>query len=232
MALITTTGFKDLLEIGNQSRPDIFDLSCKTPSLLYERVVEVDERVVMERFCSESFAGNYSKEVGITKEAVLIEQVPNLDQVRKQLEEVRDAGITSLAIAFLHSYTYGDHERLVGKVAKDMGCFSQISMSHEVMPMIKLVPRGHTSCAAAYLTPKITAYLASFQKGFDSNLTKIPLQFMKSDGGLAPVDDFGGHQAVLSGPAAGVVGYAKTSFDPDRHTPIIGFDVSHLASVA
>jgi 5-oxoprolinase (ATP-hydrolysing) len=228
MALITTKGFKDLLEIGNQARPDIFDLSCKTPTLLYEKVVEVDERVLLEQFCPEEFVENLIQELGITKERVLIEKVPDLDQVRKQLEEVRDEGITSLAVAFLHSYTYGEHERLVGKVAKDMGCFSQISMSHDIMPMIKLVPRGHTSCAAAYLTPKITTYLASFQKGFDSNLSKIPLQFMKSDGGLAPVNDFGGHQAILSGPAAGVVGYAKTSFDSNRRTPVIGFDVSQL----
>eukprot|EP00980_Cylindrotheca_fusiformis_P021998 scaffold8869_cov136-Cylindrotheca_fusiformis.AAC.4 len=225
MALVTTKGFKDLLEIGNQSRPDIFDLSCRTPTLLYEKVVEVDERVMLAAFCPANVVGKFEKVVGLTKEAVLVEKTPNLVEVRKQLEEVRDAGITSLAIAFLHSYTYAGHEVLVGKVAKDMGCFSQISMSHEVMPMIKLVGRGHTSCAAAYLTPKITAYLAGFQKGFDSNLSRIPLQFMKSDGGLAPVNDFGGHQAVLSGPAGGVVGYAKTSFDPDTRTPVIGFDM-------
>jgi 5-oxoprolinase (ATP-hydrolysing) len=227
MALITTKGFKDLLEIGNQARPDIFDLSCKTPSLLYERVVEVDERVLLESFCSEQMSSKHTSETGITKEKILIEKKPDLDLVRKHLEEIRDVGITSLAIAFLHAYTFGDHEKLVGKLAQAMGCFSQISMSHEVMPMIKLVPRGHTSCAAAYLTPKITTYLSSFQKGFDTNLSKIPLQFMKSDGGLAPVNDFGGHQAILSGPAGGVVGYAKTSYDSGTCTPVIGFDVSH-----
>lgn len=80
---------------------------------------------------------------------------------------------------------------------------------------------GHTACAAAYLTPKITTYLDSFRKGFDSNLSKVPLTFMKSDGGLAPVGDFGGHQAILSGPAGGVVGYAKTT----PSIPVIGFDM-------
>jgi 5-oxoprolinase (ATP-hydrolysing) len=96
-------------------------------------------------------------------------------------------------------------------------------LSHQVMPMIKLVPRGHTSCAAAYLTPKITSYLQGFIQGFDAQLeTNVPLQFMKSDGGLAPVNDFGGHQAILSGPAGGVVGYAKTTYDG---TPVIGFDM-------
>ena len=225
MALLTTRGFGDLLEIGNQARPDIFDLSCSTPSLLYERVVEVDERVMLQHFCSSDYASQFHSQMGITKENLLIEKVPDLDIVRQELEKLRDAGITALAIAFLHAYTYAEHERMVGDLASSMNCFEQISMSHEVAPMIKLVPRGHTSCAAAYLTPKITTYLASFQKGFDSNLSKVPLQFMKSDGGLAPVNDFGGHQAILSGPAGGVVGYAKTTFDSNSQTPLIGFDM-------
>ena len=148
-----------------------------------------------------------------------------MDVVKKELEALRDAGITALAIAFLHAYTFDVHEKMVGDLARSMNCFEQISMSHSVMPMIKLVPRGHTSCAAAYLTPKITTYLASFQSGFDENLSKVPLQFMKSDGGLAPVNDFGGHQAILSGPAGGVVGYAKTTFDKTNGTPVIGFDM-------
>jgi len=101
--------------------------------------------------------------------------------------------------------------------------------------MVKLVPRGHTACAAAYLTPKITEYLAGFTKGFDDGLmTNVRLDFMKSDGGLTPVNDFGGHQAILSGPAGGVVGYAKTSYRPvldeegnalNKPMPIIGFDM-------
>jgi len=98
-------------------------------------------------------------------------------------------------------------------------------MSHKVMSMVKLVPRGHTTSAAAYLTPKITTYLSNFQRGFDEGLSSVPLQFMKSDGGLAPVNDFGGHQAILSGPAGGVVGYAKTTYDASTKTPVIGFDM-------
>ncbi len=225
MALITTKGFGDLLEIGNQARPDIFDLSCKTPSLLYERVVEVDERVLLEEHCIPEMSEKFPSKVGLTQERVLIERTPDLEIVRTELEKLRDDGIAALAIAFMHGYTYGDHERLVGELARSMDCFEQISMSHEVMPMIKLVPRGHTTCAAAYLTPKITTYLANFQRGFDTDLAKVPLQFMKSDGGLAPVDAFGGHQAILSGPAGGVVGYAKTAFDPITKTPVIGFDM-------
>ena len=206
MALVTTKGFGDLLEIGNQARPDIFDLSCKTPSLLYEEVVEVKERVILEEFCcsellERSPMKDMTRKVGVTKEHILVEEVPDLIAVKTELERLRDAGITSLAIAFMHAYTFHDHEVMVGNLARDMGCFEHISMSHQVTPMIKLVPRGHTTCAAAYLTPKITTYLSNFMRGFDERLSDVPLQFMKSDGGLAPVNDFGGHQAILSGPA-------------------------------
>jgi len=230
MALLTTKGFGDLLEIGNQARPDIFDLSCKTPSLLYEDVVEVKERVLLQTFCSaelleQSPMKEMPRKTGVTKESVLVEQVPDLEAVRTELERLRDSGITSLAIALMHAYTFPDHEIMIGNVAREMGCFEQISMSHKVMSMVKLVPRGHTTSAAAYLTPKITTYLANFQRGFDEGLSEVPLQFMKSDGGLAPVNDFGGHQAILSGPAGGVVGYAKTTFDPALKTPVIGFDM-------
>ena len=230
MALVTTSGFGDLLEIGNQARPDIFDLSCKTPSLLYEEVVEVEERVLLQEFCSaelleKSPMKEMPRKVGITKEGVLVERVPDLESVKTQLSGLRDKGITSLAIALMHAYTFPDHEIMIGKLASDMGCFEQISMSHEVMSMVKLVPRGHTTSAAAYLTPKITTYLSNFQRGFDEGLVNVPLQFMKSDGGLAPVNDFGGHQAILSGPAGGVVGYAKTTYDPATKIPVIGFDM-------
>lgn len=230
MALVTTKGFGDLLEIGNQARPDIFDLSCKTPSLLYEQVVEVNERVLLEEFCSQDLLESprmkdMPRKVGITKEKVLVERVPNLEGIRAELERLQSMGITSLAIALMHAYTFPDHEIMIGDLAHEMGCFEQISMSHKVMSMVKLVPRGHTTSAAAYLTPKITTYLNNFQKGFDKNLSSVPLQFMKSDGGLAPVNDFGGHQAILSGPAGGVVGYAKTTFDPVKKTPVIGFDM-------
>jgi 5-oxoprolinase (ATP-hydrolysing) len=92
---------------------------------------------------------------------------------------------------------------MIGKLAQDMGCFSEISMSSKVMPMVKLVNRGHTACAAAYLTPKITTYLDSFRKGFDENLDKVMLNFMKSDGGLSPVNDFSGEKAILSGKSNG-----------------------------
>jgi 5-oxoprolinase (ATP-hydrolysing) len=179
MALLITKGFQDLLEIGDQSRPDIFDLTCKKPSLLYEQVVEVNERTMLKQYSPPDFADNYPQATGITGEDVLILQPPNLADVKIELEALRDKGITSLAIAFLHSYTYPNHEQAVGELANSMGCFEQISMSSAVMAMVKLVPRGHTSCAAAYLTPKITTYLQGFIKGFDDDLLKnVPLTFM------------------------------------------------------
>jgi 5-oxoprolinase (ATP-hydrolysing) len=162
-------------------------------------------------------------------------RIPDAEVVRTSLRKLADRGIKSLAVVFLHSYVYPEHEKMVGEIAKSMNCFSEISLSHEVMSMVKLVPRGHTTCAAAYLTPKIADYLAGFTKGFDVGLmSNVRLHFMKSDGGLTPVNDFGGHQAILSGPAGGVVGYAKTSYRVslddngnlmNKPLPIIGFDM-------
>jgi 5-oxoprolinase (ATP-hydrolysing) len=228
MALLITKGFGDVLEIGNQARPDIFDLTCAKPSLLYEKVVEIDERVVLSQFCPPATSDSwneYPKHVGLTGEEVQVLKEPDLDSIRKELQGLRDQGVTSLAVCLMHAYTYAAHEQALGKLAASMGCFSQISLSHEVMPMVKLVSRGHTCSAAAYLTPKITTYLASFKEGFDADLDKVPLTFMKSDGGLAPDGGFGGHQAILSGPAGGVVGYAKTSFNAKDQVPCIGFDM-------
>lgn len=228
MALLITKGFGDILEIGNQSRPDIFDLTCSKPSLLYEKVIEIDERVVLSQFCPTSenpHWKDYPKHTGLTGEVVQVVKEPDLDVIREEMEKLKKEGITALAICLMHGYTYTKHEQDIGKLAESMGCFDQISLSCEVMPMVKLVSRGHTCSAAAYLTPKITNYLASFKKGFDAGLEKVPLTYMKSDGGLAPVGGFGGHQAILSGPAGGVVGYAKTSFNTKDHQPVIGFDM-------
>jgi 5-oxoprolinase (ATP-hydrolysing) len=222
MALLITKGFTDLLEIGNQSRPNIFDLECKKPSLLYETVVPIDERIVLKAFTPESYAERYEEHIGITNEVVQIIQKPDLVQIKKSLEELHDQGITAIAVCLMHAYVYSEHERLIGELAESMQCFEHISLSHSTMPMVKLVSRGHTTSAAAYLTPKISTYLTSFISGFDENLVRnVPLTFMKSDGGLAPFTGFGGHQAILSGPAGGVVGYAKTAYQTG--VPVIGY---------
>lgn len=234
-----------------------FDLTCKAPEVLYKEVVEVDERVMLAEFFDENKnaseiqemenaistsggddwpkAGHGKRIKSLTGEIVIPLRIPDADKIREDLQELADKGIKSLAIVFLHAYIYPEHERIVGDVAKSMGCFTEISLSHEVMSMVKLVPRGHTACAAAYLTPKISEYLAGFTKGFDDELlTNVRLDFMKSDGGLTPVSDFGGHQAILSGPAGGVVGYAKTSYRTSvksggnvasKPQAVIGFDM-------
>jgi len=243
MALVITKGFRDLLEIGNQARPDIFDLTCAKPSLLYTAVVEVEERVVLNQYYpskdgTDGTDGTEDEQqqqqqqqqqqhtivTGLSGEQVRILQPPDLTVVRRDLQRLKDEqGITALAICLMHSYTYAAHEQAIGEIANELG-FAQISLSSQVMPMVKLVSRSHTACAAAYLTPKITDYLEGFLAGFDSALRDgtVPLTFIQSDGGLAPWNAFGGHHAILSGPAGGVVGYAKTT---PSDQPVIGFDM-------
>ena len=224
VALITTKGFADLQLIGNQSRPKIFDLEIRRPELLYEHVVEVDERVTLLKEGEEhgSVDSNDRILTGMSHERLIVTKKLDLGEVKQRLSEILLLGIKSIAVVFLHSYTFSDHEREVREVAEGMG-FVQISLSSEVMPMVRMVPRGCTTCVDAYLTPVIKRYLHSFSRGFDSNLMeKVQVTFMQSDGGLTPMNNFFGNRAILSGPAGGVVGYAKTSYNG---TPVIGFDM-------
>lgn len=119
-----------------------------------------------------------------------------------------------------------DHENLIGKLAESVG-FTHISLSNEIMPMIKIVPRGTSTTADSYLTPCIQKYIKGFVDGFDEGLKNgsTSLQFMQSDGGLVPVDNFSGFRAILSGPAGGVVGYALTTYSEVERQPVIGFDM-------
>lgn len=247
IAMVVTKGFKDCLEIGNQSRPDIFDLAIRKPEVLYKKVVEIDERVTLEDYAEDperhatearsiEEAGERAELVkGLSGEAVRILQRPEEEQIRKQLQEVFDSGLRSIAVCLMHGYTYPKHEALVGKIARDIG-FEHVSLSHELMPMIKLVPRATSACADAYLTPAIRKYIDGFQAGFEGGLGAESVkkeqgakgarcEFMQSDGGLVDVDGFSGLRAILSGPAGGVVGYALTSYDPDTKIPVIGFDM-------
>ncbi|KAL8671038.1 MAG: hypothetical protein Q9168_004451 [Polycauliona sp. 1 TL-2023] len=247
IAMVVTKGFKDCLEIGNQSRPKIFDLAINKPEVLYERVVEIDERVTLEDYAEDpehrvtdtrpidQTPGDTDLVRGLSSEAVRILKRPEEGAVKKQLQEIYDDGFQSIAVCLVHGYTFPDHEALVGRVAKQIG-FKHISLSHELMPMIKLVPRATSACADAYLTPAIKKYIAGFQAGFEGGLgtesvkheagTKgARCEFMQSDGGLVDVDRFSGLRAILSGPAGGVVGYALTSYDPETKTPVIGFDM-------
>lgn len=221
-ALLVTKGFRDILKIGNQDRPHLFDLEIKKPELLYEEVIEVDERLRL--------LGNEEKLLdatvvqGITGERLAILQKPDLKSLKKQLAALKEKDINSLAVVFMHAYAWPEHELMVGRLAREMG-FGQISLSSQVMPMVKMVPRGDTAMVDAYLTPHIRSYLESFRQGFKKNLKSCNLQFMRSDGGLTPADDFTGSRAILSGPAGGVVGYAMTTGAYRHGQPVIGFDM-------
>lgn len=250
IAMVVTKGFGDCLVIGNQSRPKIFDLAIRKPEVLYERVVEVEERVTLEDYAEDPArqvtkvevragteeTGKSDIVMGLSGEAVRILRRPDREGIRKQLQDVFDSGIRSIAVCLMHGYTFPDHEKMVGGVAREIG-FQHISLSHELMPMIKLVSRATSVCADAYLTPAIKKYIEGFQKGFEGGLgTKgvketgrghrgARCEFMQSDGGLVDVDKFTGLKAILSGPAGGVVGYAITSYDENTKIPVIGFDM-------
>ena len=247
IAMVVTKGFKDCLEIGNQSRPKIFDLAIRKPDVLYEKVIEIDERVTLEDYAEDperhtTEINDLTKKEGLVRglssEAVRIVKRPSKDTVRSQLRSLYDDDFRSIAVCLVHGYTFPDHEAMVGQVAHEMG-FKHVSLSHQLMPMIKLVPRATSACADAYLTPAIKKYIAGFQAGFEGGLGTESVkregdaegakgarcEFMQSDGGLVDVDLFSGLRAILSGPAGGVVGYALTSYDPETKIPVIGFDM-------
>ncbi len=217
-ALAITQGFGDLLRIGKQNRPRIFDLEIKKPGLLYEAVVEVDERVRLADTVPPEKNQRIAK--GLSGETVAIVKEPNLDAIQPRLQELLRSGVTGLAVAFMHAYTYPEHEIAVGELAKKMG-FQRVTLSHQAMPRIKWVDRGHTACVDAYLTPLLMQYLEGFESGLQG--TSPPLFFMQSGGGLVRAQSFTGSRAILSGPAAGVVGMARTAHDAG--SPVIGFDM-------
>lgn len=251
MALVVTAGFKDCLVIGNQTRPKIFDLAIRRPDVLYQKVIEIDERVTLEDYAEDPERNKtqvkasheqyreHELVTGISGEAVRILKRPAEDKVKEQLKSLYDEGFRSVAVCLVHGYTFPEHEALVGKLAQEIG-FEHVSLSHALMPMIKLVPRATSACADAYLTPTIKKYISGFQAGFEGGLgtenvkkeehkegdqKSARCEFMQSDGGLVDVDKFSGLRAILSGPAGGVVGYALTSYDPETKTPVIGFDM-------
>jgi 5-oxoprolinase (ATP-hydrolysing) len=182
--LLTTQGFADTLEIGYQARPKIFALRIEKPSMLYARVAEVPERVRADG-------------------AV----VTPLDEsgARAALQSAYDAGLRAAAIAFMHGYAYPEHERRAAAIAREEG-FTQVSVSHEVSPLIKFVSRGDTAVVDAYLSPVLRRYVQGVQAALGADVS-----FMQSSGGLAAAEAFHGRNAILSGPAGGVVGAVETS---------------------
>ena len=206
---VTTRGFGDALRIGYQDRPDIFALDIRLPEPAYARVLEVDERVGAD---------------GTVVRAL------DEDAARRGLEGARRAGFDAVAIAFVHGYAYPEHERRVAELARAAG-FSQVSVSHDTSPLMKLVGRGETTVVDAYLSPILRRYV----DGVAERLGDVPLRFMQSHGGLTGARLFRGKDAILSGPAGGVVGAVAVSRRAgfDR---VIGFDmggtstdVSHYA---
>ncbi|MEO1431428.1 MAG: hydantoinase/oxoprolinase family protein [Cyanobacteria bacterium J06633_8] len=196
--LVITKGFKDALRIGYQNRPDIFARHIVLPSMLYEQVVEVNERYDAK--------GN--------------ELIPvDAQAVRKDLQAVYNTGIRSCAVVLMHSYNYPHHEQQVAAIAREVG-FTQISVSHEVSPLMKLVSRGDTTVVDAYLTPILSRYVDFIA----SQLFGVKLMFMKSDGGLVDAQKFQGKDSILSGPAGGIVGAVQTSLRGGFNS-IITFDM-------
>lgn len=238
VALLTSKDFRDVLAIGNQTRPDIFNISAKKLSQLYDTVVEIDERITLPNFTeggggevkvtledNDKFGGKLVK--GITDDVVQIIEKPDMKVVEKQLLELKAKGYTSLAICFLHAYLYPFHEQEVAKLARSLGF--QVSVSTELQPVVGIVNRCSSTVADAYLLPKIQEYLQGFGQGFKGGLESFgnKLLFMQSNGGLCPRNKFTGLRAILSGPAGGVVGYAETCFDkrPGNKKATLGFDM-------
>jgi len=199
VCLIVTRGFRDLLEIGTQDRPDIFALKIEKPSQITAEVVEVNERVLADG---------------------TVRQRPDLDRLRRDLAAVRARGIRSAAVVLLHSYAYHEHEKLVGQVAREVG-FEHVSLSHEVSGEIKAVSRGSTAAVDAYLTPILREYVARVRGPLGPD---VDLRFMQSHGGLADADHFSGCGAILSGPAGGVVAVAHVARLAGLPR-VIGFDM-------
>ncbi|OAY37713.1 5-oxoprolinase [Manihot esculenta] len=226
IALCVTRGFKDLLQIGNQARPNIFDLTVSKPSNLYEEIIEVDERVqlVLDEELVDQNSCSPPVVKGVSGELVRVVKPLDEKALKPLLEGLLEKGISCLAVVLLHSYTFPQHEIAVEKLAVSLG-FRHVSLSSALSPMIRAVPRGLTASVDAYLTPVIKEYLSGFISKFDEGLGKVNVLFMQSDGGLAPESRFSGHKAVLSGPAGGVVGYSQTLFGLETEKPLIGFDM-------
>ncbi|KAI1077448.1 Hydantoinase B/oxoprolinase-domain-containing protein [Whalleya microplaca] len=231
-AFVVNQGFGDLLEIGYQSRPKLFELGIKKPELLYEKVVEVSERITVEEFDEdltkesrpplEEVPGVLVK--GITGDILRIIRPLDETEVREKLAQTKAEGIETLAICLAHSYIYPFHENRIAEIAKEMG-FIHVSTSSSVgANMIKMISRGSSASADAYLTPEIIRYVSGFAEVFaDGNLDGVSCEFMQSDGGLVNHKNFNGLKGILSGPAGGVVGHARTSYD--GKSPIVGFDM-------
>jgi 5-oxoprolinase (ATP-hydrolysing) len=197
-ALVTTRGFGDILHIGYQNRPRLFELAIRKREPLFAAAIEIDERI--------DAAGN-----------VLL--TPNREQVERQLRQLHAAGIESLAICLLHSYLRADHEEIIAEVARQVG-FEELSVSSRIAPLVKIVSRGDTTVVDAYLNPILRRYVASLR----THLPQSSLRLLTSAGGLVDADHFVGKDSILSGPAGGVVGFSRVAASAG-FSRAIGFDM-------
>jgi 5-oxoprolinase (ATP-hydrolysing) len=209
--LMITKGFRDALRIGYQARPHIFAKKIVKPDMLYERAVEIDERVRADG---------------------TVERTPDLAAARAALQEAQRDGVKAVAIVLMHAYRYPEHEKALAAIAREMG-FAQVSVSHEVSPLIKLVGRGDTTVVDAYLSPILRRYVAQVADELAAGAAASPsfgtsdsarLMFMMSSGGLTAAELFQGKDAILSGPAGGVVSMAETGREAG-FSRLIGFDM-------
>lgn len=228
-ALIVTEGLKDILAIGNQVRPNLFDLRVQRMPPLCHASVEARERVILDK------ASNvYHRHADHLHMPINVRRALDEDHLVRELNDLRDRGIKSIAVALMHSYAFKDHENRVRDIAVNHG-FTNVSVSSELTPRVKIVPRAFTATVDAYLTPKVRQYIEKFRSGFLGNLCDVDVQLMQSDGGLCDIGSFSGYLAILSGPAGGVVGYGKSLFGYEKHCvgqgssvnvrPLIGFDM-------
>ena len=211
--LAITEGLGDIIEIGHQARPKTFALDIKKPDLLYNQVIEIPERV---------------------KSNGDIETPLDLTRSRRLLQAAYDKGLRAIAVVLMHAYRYPDHEQKIADLAREIG-FEQISTSHEVSPLTKIVPRGETTIVDAYLTPILHRYVNRIANAIGNQGDPGKLLFMQSSGGLTDAKKFRGRDAILSGPAGGIVGATHTA-RLAGFNKIIGFDmggtstdVSHYA---
>ncbi|MXP62708.1 5-oxoprolinase [Roseomonas sp. M0104] len=196
--LLVNRGFADALRIGNQARPRLFDLDIRLPELLHERVAEIGGRLAPD-----------GREIEPLDEAA----------ARAALREGYDAGIRAVAIVLMHAWVAPEHEQRLGALAREAG-FTQVSLSHEASPLPRIVPRGDTTVVDAYLSPILRRYVEQVA----TQLPGVTLYFMQSSGGLTLAEQFQGKDAILSGPAGGIVGAARTA-GMAGYDRIIGFDM-------
>lgn len=199
--LVITAGLEDAIRIGGQQRPDIFALDIVLPEMLYTRVVGAAERIDAQ---------------GHVLEAL------DRAKLERDLAAAREAGLESAAIVFLHGYRFPQHELAAEEIARSLG-FEQVSASHRVLPLPKLVLRGDTTLADAYLSPVLDRYVASVRLGLAAR-GGTRLYFMQSHGGLAAAEQFRGKDSLLSGPAGGVVGMVRAARTVGV-SEVIGFDM-------